>query len=215
MRLIIIALLIVATVATAQAEPRKRERHESKRERHESHNYIIERQQAGLVRGVPTSRLIIGRREIDIYRTGEMFEKNNLVGFKRSFCRSLTPARLANLFIVPWGGSEMGNFPISALTATIANCPLVMWRRLALLPKITEPRCLFKSRRPLGRFWHDPERENQLRTFPGSVLMPARIKPRHFDQRLSRVRIHLARERPDLMDRWLHVVFMVNNAPRW
>ena len=43
MRLITIALLIIATLATAHADDRKR--HESKR--HESHNYIIERQQAG------------------------------------------------------------------------------------------------------------------------------------------------------------------------
>ena len=73
------AVLILATVVTAQADDRKRERHE----RHESHNYIIERQQAGLVRGVPTSRLIIGRREIDIYPNGMRFERNNLVGFDK------------------------------------------------------------------------------------------------------------------------------------
>ena len=64
------------TLGMAQAEPRKKE----KRERHESHNWIIERQQAGLVRGVPISRRIIGKREIDIYPNGLMFEKNNLVG---------------------------------------------------------------------------------------------------------------------------------------
>jgi hypothetical protein len=67
------ALLIAATVWTAQAEPRKRER---------SHNYIIERQQAYQVQGVPTSRLIIGKREIDIYANGLMFEKNNVVGVR-------------------------------------------------------------------------------------------------------------------------------------
>jgi hypothetical protein len=78
MRLITIALLIVATLATAHAGDRKR--HESKR--HESHNWIIERQQAGLVRGVPISRRIIGSREIDIYPNGMMFEKNNLVGIQ-------------------------------------------------------------------------------------------------------------------------------------
>jgi hypothetical protein len=79
MRLIAIAVLTLLTlVELTQAEPRKKE----KREHHESHNYIIERQQAGLVRGVPTSRLIIGRREIDIYSDGSMYEKNNLVGVK-------------------------------------------------------------------------------------------------------------------------------------
>ena len=79
MRLITIALLIIATLATAHADDRKR--HESKR--HESHNYIIERQQAGLVQGPPTSGLIIGKREIDIYPDGSMYEKGNLVGFSK------------------------------------------------------------------------------------------------------------------------------------
>jgi hypothetical protein len=68
------ALLIVATVCTAQAEPRQ----STERNR----NYILRRQQAGLVSGVPTSRLIIGKREIDIYRNGLMFEKDNLVGVR-------------------------------------------------------------------------------------------------------------------------------------
>jgi hypothetical protein len=79
MKIITIALLIVATLATAQADDRKR--HENKR--HESHNYIIERQQAGQVSGVPILRRIIGKREIDIYRDGSMFEKNNFVGFDK------------------------------------------------------------------------------------------------------------------------------------
>jgi hypothetical protein len=78
MRLITIALLIIATLATAHADDRKR--HESKR--HDSHNYIIERQQAGLVQGPPTSRLIIGKREIDIYPNGLMFEGDHVVGVK-------------------------------------------------------------------------------------------------------------------------------------
>ena len=79
MRLITIALLIIATLATEHADDRKR--HESKR--HESHNYIIERQQAGQVSGVPTLRRIIGKREIDIYPDGSMYEKNNFVGFNK------------------------------------------------------------------------------------------------------------------------------------
>ena len=81
MRLITIAVLIVATLATAHADDRKRERHESKR--HESHNYIIERQQAGQVSGVPILRRIRGSREIDIYRDGSMFEKNNFIGYDK------------------------------------------------------------------------------------------------------------------------------------
>jgi hypothetical protein len=48
-----------------------------------NHNYILERQEAYQVQGVPTSRLIIGRREIDVYPNGMMFEKNNLVGIKK------------------------------------------------------------------------------------------------------------------------------------
>jgi hypothetical protein len=80
MRIIATAVLILLTlVELTQAEPRKR--HE--RKRHESHNYIIERQQAGLVSGVPTLRRIIGKREIDIYPDGSMYEKNNFVGYDK------------------------------------------------------------------------------------------------------------------------------------
>jgi len=64
----------------AHADDHKRDRHE----RRESHNYIIERQQAYMVQGTPTSRLIIGKREIDGYsqRDGSKvwFERNNVVG---------------------------------------------------------------------------------------------------------------------------------------
>ena len=74
MKLTTIALLITATLGTlAQAEPRKKEKREH-------HNYIIERQQAGLVRGTPITRRMIGKREIDIYRDGSMYEKNNYIG---------------------------------------------------------------------------------------------------------------------------------------
>ena len=65
-----------ATVATAQAEPRQRQ----STERH--HNYILRRQQAGLVQGVPTLRRIIGKREIDIYPNGLMFERDHVVGVR-------------------------------------------------------------------------------------------------------------------------------------
>lgn len=53
---------------------------DQRHQRRESHNYIIERQQAGAVSGVPTSRRIIGRREIDIYRDGSMYERNSYIG---------------------------------------------------------------------------------------------------------------------------------------
>jgi hypothetical protein len=66
-------LLLFAIAITAQAEPQRREH---------NRNYIIERQQAHQVQGPPTSRLIIGRRQIDVYKNGVMFEKNNVVGVK-------------------------------------------------------------------------------------------------------------------------------------
>jgi hypothetical protein len=73
------ALLFVLAVGMAQAEPRNRDQH--------NRNYILRRQQAGLVQGVPTGRLIIGKREIDIYRgpngTKLLFEGDNLVRIKR------------------------------------------------------------------------------------------------------------------------------------
>ena len=73
----ILALALVAI--TAQAD----DQHKQRAERQESHNYIIERQQAYQVQGVPTSRLIIGKREIDVYRDGTMFEGNNVVGVRQ------------------------------------------------------------------------------------------------------------------------------------
>lgn len=74
MRTIAIAVLILLTLELTQAEPRKR---------HESKNYIIRRQQAGQVSGVPILRRIRGSREIDIYRDGAMYEKDNFVGFSK------------------------------------------------------------------------------------------------------------------------------------
>jgi hypothetical protein len=66
-------LLIAATVCTAQAEPRQ---HKHNR------NYILRRQEAGLVSGVPTPRRIIGKQEIDVYRNGLMFERDHVVGVR-------------------------------------------------------------------------------------------------------------------------------------
>jgi hypothetical protein len=68
------ALLIVATVATAQAEPRQ----STERNR----NYILRRQQVIPGLGTPTTRLIIGKREIDVYRNGLMFEGDHVVGVR-------------------------------------------------------------------------------------------------------------------------------------
>jgi hypothetical protein len=75
-KLVSIGLAAITLATTAQADDQRRDR----REHRQSHNYIIERQEAGQVSGVPTSRLIIGRREIDVYSDGAMFEKNNYVG---------------------------------------------------------------------------------------------------------------------------------------
>jgi hypothetical protein len=46
-------------------------------------NYILRRQEAYQVQGVPTDRLIIGKREIDIYPNGLMFEGDHVVGITR------------------------------------------------------------------------------------------------------------------------------------
>jgi len=71
---------VIATAIHVNADDRDRD---NRREReHESHDYIIERQQAYQVEGVPTSRIIDGRREIDVYPNGQMFEGNNLVGVR-------------------------------------------------------------------------------------------------------------------------------------
>jgi hypothetical protein len=69
--------LLMLLPLCAHADDRRRQH---RRER--SHNYIIERQEAYQVEGVPTSRLIIGKREIDIYRNGMMFERDHLVGVR-------------------------------------------------------------------------------------------------------------------------------------
>jgi hypothetical protein len=72
-----VVLLAAALIAlTAHADDRRRA------EKRESHNYIIRRQQAYSVQGTPSSRLIIGKRQIDIYRNGLMFEGDNVVGIR-------------------------------------------------------------------------------------------------------------------------------------
>ena len=66
------AVLMLLMLELTQAEPRQ--------SKERNHNYILRRQEAGLVSGVPTMRRIIGKREIDIYPNGLMFEKDNVVG---------------------------------------------------------------------------------------------------------------------------------------
>jgi hypothetical protein len=65
------AVLIAVTLGMAQAEPR-----------HRNQNYILRRQQVMPGLGTPTTRLIYGKREIDIYRNGLMFERDNVVGIR-------------------------------------------------------------------------------------------------------------------------------------
>jgi len=81
--LIVSAILTALCLIAAAARGDDNRDRDNQREReHESHDYIIERQQAYQVEGVPTSRIIDGRREIDVYPDGQMFEGNNLVGVR-------------------------------------------------------------------------------------------------------------------------------------
>ncbi len=66
------ALLLLTLVELTQAEARQ--------SKERNRNYILRRQEAGLVQGVPTLRRIIDKCEIDIYPNGLMFEKDNVVG---------------------------------------------------------------------------------------------------------------------------------------
>ena len=77
MRLLPIVLktaLIVANVTTAQAETRQ--------SKERNRNYILRRQQVVPGLGTPTTRLIYGKREIDVYRNGLMFERDHVVGVR-------------------------------------------------------------------------------------------------------------------------------------
>ena len=76
-KLLAIAMFIVLTIAIAQADDHRRT------EKRENHNYMLERQESYQVQGVPTSRFIVGKREVDVYSNGLMFERNNVVGVKK------------------------------------------------------------------------------------------------------------------------------------
>lgn len=69
--------LMCAVVITCASAPvgAHADNRKCKRDR-DNKNYILRRQQAYEVEGTPTSRLIIGKREIDIYRDGKAFEKD-------------------------------------------------------------------------------------------------------------------------------------------
>ena len=72
MRIIAIAVLILMMLELTQAEPR--------RSTERNRNYILRRQQVIPGLGTPTTRRIYGKREIDVYRNGLMFERDNVVG---------------------------------------------------------------------------------------------------------------------------------------
>ena len=74
----VVVLAFVALGVTARADDRR----DVSPTREKNQNYILRRQEAYQVQGVPTSRLIIGKREIDIYPNGMMFEGDHLVGVK-------------------------------------------------------------------------------------------------------------------------------------
>jgi hypothetical protein len=74
MKTLITAVLILLMLGMAQAE--------SRQSKERNHNYILRRQEAGLVTSVPTIRRIYGKREIDVYRNGLMFEGDHVVGVR-------------------------------------------------------------------------------------------------------------------------------------
>jgi hypothetical protein len=67
-----VTLLVLVAAVNAQAGDEKKEKRDNR-------NYILRRQEAYQVRGTPEQRLIIGKREIDIYRDGSAFEKDQRV----------------------------------------------------------------------------------------------------------------------------------------
>ena len=79
MKKLLIPTVLALLALSVQADDNRKT---NDRSHSEHHNYIIERQEAYQVQGVPTSRLILGEREINIYPNGMMFEKNNLVGVR-------------------------------------------------------------------------------------------------------------------------------------
>jgi hypothetical protein len=73
MRAVITIALLAAFAFSAQAGERK----------HSQRNYILRRQQVIPGLGTPSVRRIYGKRELDVYRDGSIYEKDNLVGVQR------------------------------------------------------------------------------------------------------------------------------------
>jgi|Kansoi200Nextera_1026148.scaffolds.fasta_scaffold16833_2 hypothetical protein len=76
-------LLVLMLVELAQAEPQILRQRRFWNHSERNRNYILRRQQVFIGLGTPTLRLIYGKREIDVYRNGLRFEKDNVVGVSR------------------------------------------------------------------------------------------------------------------------------------
>ena len=97
MRIIATAVLILLTLETGASRARRQSKERN-------HNYILRRQEAGLVSGVPTIRRIIGKREIDIYPNGSDVRKR-----QRGRCLTQALIRPAIPSDCPFCGSGYGN----------------------------------------------------------------------------------------------------------
>lgn len=81
---IAVILLTVLALVAARADD-----HDQDRDREMTHDYIIERQETGMVEGPPTDRIINGRRELDGYRQPD----GTTIWFERSSVVGVTPPR--------------------------------------------------------------------------------------------------------------------------
>jgi hypothetical protein len=69
-----IALATILALGSANADDHHKNR--------DNRDYVARRQQVNPDLGLPSDRMNYGRREIDIYRNGLMFEKDSVVGVK-------------------------------------------------------------------------------------------------------------------------------------
>lgn len=78
---LVFAAMCALAVCTRADDDHKRSHDERRRD--DNRNYIVERQLNYQVEGVPTDRLIIGKRQIDVYSDGTMFEGDHVVGHRK------------------------------------------------------------------------------------------------------------------------------------